>query len=334
MPSLKTTCMGIELKNPIVAGACSFTTHMDTIKKIEDSGAAALVVASLFEEQIQLERLKLEEDLEQLKYRHPEMIEIFPNLEHAGPREHLMWVRKAKESVKIPVLASLNAVNRETWVEYASQLEETGVDGLELNFFSTPSEFTRSCADVENEQVEIMREIRRRVRIPISVKLSTFYSNPLQFIKRLDDEGVDGFVLFNRFFEPDIDIEDERSIIHFNLSNENDYKLSLRYTGLLYGNIHADICSSTGIIHAKEVIKMLLAGAACVQCVTALYKHGIEHVRTMVQALEKWMDERGYRDLASLRGKLSRKNSKDPWMYARAHYVKLLIKPEQMVKTL
>lgn len=334
MGTTRTTYMGIELKNPVIAGACRYTSHMDTIRKIEDSGVGAIVIASLFEEQIQLERLKLEEDLEQLKYRHPEMIEVFPDLKHAGPEEHLAWVRKAKESVKVPVIASLNAVNRETWIEYASALEETGADGLELNFFATPSDFKRSASDIEDEQVDIVREIRGKVRIPISVKLSTFYTNPLQFIKRIDDEGINGFVLFNRFFEPDIDIKNETSVLNFNLSGENDYRLPLRFAGLLYGEIKADICSSTGIMQANEVIKLLLAGATCVQCVTTLYKNGINHVKTILKDLEKWMDERGYKDIQSFRGKLSKKNTKDPWMYTRAQYVRLLTSPEPVKKVL
>lgn len=334
MGSIRTTYMGIELRNPVIAGACKYTAHMDTIKKIEDSGAGAVVIASLFEEQIQLERLKLEEDLEQLKYRHPEMIEVFPDLKHAGPKEHLVWVKKAKESVNIPVIASLNAVNRDTWVEYASALEETGVDGLELNFFATPSDFNRSASDIEDEQIEIIREIRGKVHIPISVKLSTFYTNPLQFIKRIDDEGVDGFVLFNRFFEPDIDIRSESSMLNFNLSGENDHRLPLRFAGLLYGNIKADICSSTGIMQADEVIKMILAGATCIQCVTTLYKNGIKHLQTILKDLEKWMDEKGYKDIQSFRGRLSKKNTKDPWMYTRAQYVRLLTSPEPVKKIL
>jgi len=334
MASFKTTYMGIELKNPLIAGACRYTAHMDTIKKLEESGAGAIVIASLFEEQIQLERLKLEEDIEQLRYRHPEMIEVFPDLKHAGPEEHLVWVKKAKESVKIPVIASLNAVNRETWVEYASALEETDVDGLELNFFATPSDFERSASDIENEQIEIIREIRGKVRIPISVKLSTFYTNPLQFIKRFDDGGVNGFVLFNRFFEPDIDIRNETSVLNLNLSAENDHRLPLRFAGLLYGNIKADVCSSTGIMQANEVIKLILAGATCVQCVTTLYKNGIGHIKTILKDLEKWMDEKGYKDIQSFRGKLSKKNTKDPWMYTRAQYVRLLTSPEPVKKVL
>jgi dihydroorotate dehydrogenase (fumarate) len=324
--------MGIALKNPVIVGACSLTSNMGSIKKIEDEGAGALVFPSLFEEQIQLERMKLEEELQSGSYRHAEMITIFPELEHAGPAEHLVWVRKAKESVDIPVFASLNAINRETWADYAVQLADTGVDGLELNFYATPSDFEREGADVEDEQLAILQEIKQKVKVPISVKLSVYYTNPLNFIKKLDGVGVNGFVLFNRFFQPDIDIEDEKNIFPFNFSNEADNRLPLRYAGLLSGNVKADVCSSTGIILAKDVIKMLLAGATCVQVVSSLYKHKVSHLKTIITALNKWMDDKGYSDIASFRGKLSRKNSNDPWRYTRAQYVKLLLHPDQFMK--
>jgi dihydroorotate dehydrogenase (fumarate) len=332
MASLKTSYMGIELKNPVIAGASSMTMNLGSIKKIEDAGAGALVIASLFEEQIQLEQLKLEEELEKIKYRNPEMIEIFPDLEHAGPQEHLMWVRKAKESVDIPVIASLNAINRETWTEYALLLEETRVDGLELNFFATPSDFDRSGSDLENAQVSILKEVMAKVKIPISVKLSIYYSNPLHFIKKLDTIGVDGFVLFNRFFQPDIDIDGGKNISPFNFSHKTDYRLPLRYAGLLFGNIKGSICSSRGIQHGRDVLKMILAGADCIQCVSTLFLHKVDYIKTMLSDMERWMDGKGYADLAAFRGKMSRKNSSDPWAYTRAQYVKMLVKPEQFLK--
>jgi len=322
----------MELKNPVIAGASSMTMNLGSIKKIEEAGAGALVIASLFEEQIQLEQMKLEEELEKIKYRNPEMIEIFPDLEHAGPQEHLLWVTKAKEGVAIPVFASLNAVNRETWVEYASLLEQTGVDGLELNFFATPSEFDRAGAEIEDEQVAILKEVKKKVRIPISVKLSIYYSNPLHFIKKLDNAGVNGFVLFNRFFQPDIDIDKEKNFFPFNFSHETDYRLPFRYAGLLFGNVRGSICSSRGILHGSDVIKMILAGADCIQCVSTLFINKVDYIKTMLSDIEKWMDTKGYKNLEGFRGKMSRKNSSDPWIYARAQYVKLLVKPEQFLR--
>jgi dihydroorotate dehydrogenase (fumarate) len=328
MASMKTLYMGITLNNPLIAGASSLTNQLDTIKQLEEAGAGALILPSLFEEQIQLEKLRLEEELSKFDNLYAEMADVFPEVEHAGPQEHLIWVRKAKESVHIPVIASLNAVNRETWLEYAKLLEQTGVDGLELNFYATPSDFDRNGAEIENEQVEILAEVKKSVSVPVSVKLSINYTNPLNLIKKLDGTGVNGFVLFNRFFQPDINTEKEKNIFPWNLSDVKDNRLPLRYTGLLYGNIKGDICSSTGIMTGKDIVKMILAGATCVQCVSTLFKNKIAHVGTMKQDLEKWMDERGYKDLESFRGKMSKKNSEDPWVYTRSQYVKMLLKPK------
>jgi len=329
MASLNTTYMGIELKNPLIAGASSLTDRMETIRQIEDAGAGSLVCASLFEEQIQLERYRLEEELEKFDNKYAEMADVFPSLNHAGPQEHLTWVRKAKESVSIPVIASLNAVSRETWVEYAKLLEQTAVDGLELNFYASPSAFDVEGSSIEKEQLEILKEVQRAVKIPISVKLSIYYSNPLNFIKRLDDVGVNGFVLFNRFFQPDIDIKKEENSFPWNLSESNDNRLPLRFAGLLFGNIKGDICSSTGIMNGGDMVKMILAGATCVQFVSTLFKNKISHIKTMAEDLGRWMDEKGYKDIGSFRGKMSKKNSSDPWVYTRAQYVKMLLKPKQ-----
>jgi len=329
MASLKTTYMGIELENPIIVGASSLTDRMDTIKEIDEAGAGALVLASLFEEQIQLERFKLEEELEKFDNFYAEMADVFPNLEHAGPQEHLTWVRKAKDHVSIPVIASLNAVERETWTQYAKLLEETGVDGLELNFYATPSSFDRDGAEIEKEQEEILTSVKKSVSIPVSVKLSIHYTNPLSFIKKLDSIGVDGFVLFNRFFQPDIAVDREENIFPWNLSSNRDNRVPLRYAGLLHGNLKGDICCSTGVMTSKDVAKMILAGATCCQCVSTLYENKISHIRTMVEGLEKWMEGKGYENIEHFRGKMSRNNSKDPWVYTRAQYVKMLLKPKR-----
>jgi dihydroorotate dehydrogenase (fumarate) len=328
MASLKTRYMGIELKNPIIVGASSLTDRMETIQQIEKAGAGALVLASLFEEQIQLERFKLDEELEQFDNLYAEMADVFPNLEHAGAAEHLVWARKAKESVKIPVIASLNAVNRTMWVEYTKQVQDTGVDGLELNFYATPSDFTGEAAEIEKEQLTILREVKKAASIPISVKLSFHYTNPLNIIKKMDDIGVNGFVLFNRFFQPDIAVDKEVHISPWNLSDAKDNRVPLRYAGLLYGNLEGDICCSTGVMQGKDVAKMILAGATCVQCVSTLFKNRISHIEKMVEDIERWMEGKGYDSLDSFRGRMSRRNSSDPWIYTRAQYVKMLMEPK------
>ena len=324
MADLNTSFLGLKLENPIIAGASALTSNMQTIARIAEAGAGALVISSLFEEQVQLGQYKLDEELHANDNLYAEMTSMFPNVEHAGPEEHLMWVRRAKEAVDIPVIASLNAVNRETWIEYAKKVEETGVDAIELNFYSMPLDFDIAGASVEDEQVKILEEIKASVKLPIAVKLSSFYTSPLSFIKRLDSIGVDGFVLFNRLFHPKINIDRESNDLSFNLSNESDHRLALRYSGILHGNVSGGICASNGIHTAQNIVEVMLAGADVVQVVSTLFRNKIEHIETLKSELSAWMDGKGYNNLTDFRGKLSMANNPDPWAYTRAKYVKVL----------
>jgi dihydroorotate dehydrogenase (fumarate) len=325
MSVLATHFMGIPLTNPVIAGASDLTANVDSIRRIEEAGAGAIVLKSLFEEQIQAERWRLEEDQKTGEAISPEMAGVFPKLEHGGPREHLAWVKKSKAAVKVPVIASLNAVARATWAEYAKQLADQGVDGIELNFFATPRDFDVGGARIEEEQLEAIAEVRRSVRLPVAVKASVFYSNPLNFMRRLDEAGVNGLVLFNRFFQPDVDPESESITMPMNYSSPADSRLPLRFAGLLYGRVKADVCASTGIATGADAAKMILAGAAAVQVVTALYRSGVKAITRMRDDLEAWMQRRGYSSLEQARGKLSAKNAKDPWVYTRAQYAKMLL---------
>lgn len=333
MANLKTTYMGIALENPIIAGASELTGHIESIQKIEEAGAGALVLKSLFEEQVQLERFKLEEAAERYEERHAEMTSLYPKMEHSGPKEHLMWVKKAKEAVKIPVFASLNCVNHGTWLEYAKMLQDTGVDGLELNFYANPHEMDVTGASIEDDQIAVAEKIVKALSIPVSVKLSMFYSNPLHVISRFDNVGVRGFVLFNRLFQPDINVNQEKHISPLNLSNSIDHRLPLRFAGLLFGKLNGDICSSTGIFSGRDVVKMLLAGSTCVQVVSALYTNKIASIQTMLQEIEEWMGDRKYTKLEDFQGKMSKEQSKNLWAYERAQYVKLLFEAEDIIKT-
>jgi dihydroorotate dehydrogenase (fumarate) len=332
MGSLQTRYMGLALANPVIAGACDLTSNVDSIKRIEEAGAGALVLKSLFEEQVQLERMQLEEDMDSGSELYAEMATIFPKLKHAGPKEHLLWVKKSRDAVKIPVFASLNAVERGTWVEYARQLADQGVDGLELNFFATPREFDVTGAAVEEEQLDAVREVRAALSIPVAVKLSVFYSNPLNVVGRFDKEGVNAFVLFNRFFQPDINPDTETMTQPFNFSIQADNRLPLRFAGLLYGKVKADVCASTGIMNGMDVAKMLLAGASTVQVVTGLYRNGVKSIKTVLTELGSWMDAKGYASIDSFRGKLSAKNASDPWAYTRAQYAKMLLSPKEFTE--
>ena len=332
MADLRTKYLGLQLKNPVIAGASNLSSDLDKLKQLEEAGASAVVYKSLFEEQIHLERYQMEEELTEFDERHPEMIKTHPDIEHAGPEAHLHELRKAKEALDIPVIASLNAVYKETWVEYAQKLEETGVDALELNFYSIPKSFEKEAADIEQEQLNLLESIKNAVSIPVSVKLSPSYSNPLNVIRKMDQKKVNGFVLFNRFFEPDIDINQEDHNFPFNLSRKGDHKMPLRYAGLLYDNIDGDVCSSTGIFDGADVIKMILAGADCVQTVSSLYINKIGHMTRMLDDIEKWMDKKGYTSLDEFRGKLSRARLSDPFVYKRAQYVDILMNPEEIIK--
>lgn len=332
MANLETSYMGIDLKSPLVVGACSLTAHMKAIKKIEEAGAGALVIKSLFEEEIQLEKYKMEEDIEMYDDWHAEMTDIFPEMEHAGPEEHLMWVKKTTEEVSMPVIASLNAVGHDTWVEWARRLEETGVDGLELNFFSTPTSFDEDAKKIEDDQISSLRDVKKAVKIPVSVKLSHFYTNPLELIKRMGDTGVDGFVLFNRMFHPSFDIEKETLSYPFNLSQPNDHRLPMRFVGMLFGKTDGSLCASNGIHRAEDAVEVLLAGADVFQAVSTLYQNSISVIEDINKGISDWMDRKGYRSIADFQGKLSAQNTGDASAYKRAQYVKMLLHADEYVK--
>lgn len=332
MADLSTTYMGIRLKNPIILGASNLVTRPEVIKELEEAGIAAIVYKSLFEEQVQLESFQLEEDINEYANRNSEMTRLFPDIEHGGPKEHIYNLKKMRQTTSLPIIASLNAIYEPSWVEYAKLLEETGVDALELNLYATPGYFEVGASSIEEKQYQIVRSVKKAVKIPVSVKLSPFYTNTLNFIKKLDEAGVNGFVLFNRFFQPEIDIEKE--IFHFpwELTQERDRQLSLRYAGLLHGNIEGSICASRGIYSAEDIIRMLLSGADVIQTVSAVYKNQPAFVATMLNDLNNWMDKKGYKTLNEFKGKLSRKNLKDPFMYQRAQYVDILMKSEEIFK--
>ena len=329
MANLTTKHMGISLKNPIILGASNLVGNIDNLKKAEDAGIAAIVYKSLFEEQIQLENYELDNQLEAYDERHAEMISLFPNLEHAGPKEHLYNLRKAKESISIPLIASLNAIYKETWVDYAQQIEETGVNGLELNFFSIPREMEKSGHDIIAEQIEFLKAVKKAVKIPVSVKLSPFYTNILKTVADLDAAGADGFVLFNRLFEPDIDVEAEKHAAPWNLSTPGDHRLTIRYAGLLYDNIKTSITANSGIYEGTDVVKMILAGAGAVESVSTFYHNGIKHVTSMLTELEEWMDRKGYKTIDEFKGVLSAKAINDPFVYKRAQYIDMILKSEE-----
>lgn len=332
MADLRTTYMGVELKNPIILGASSLVEDPNAIQKIERAGISAIVYRSLFEEQIHLEQIQLEDQLKEYDDRNAEMIHLFPEVRHGGAKEHLFKLEKLISKVNIPVFASLNAMYTQSWESYAIALEKTGIAGLELNFYEVPVDGGFSGLEIEARQVQILTILKKIIKIPISVKLSPFYTNPLNVVQQFDKAGANGVVLFNRFFQPEINIETEEFFYPFDLTHQKDYQLSLRFAGLLYGNIGADICASHGISDGNDVIKMLLAGADSVQIVSAVYKNKASHITNMIEMLEEWMDARGYKTIDAFKGKLSMKNVKDPYAYKRAQYVDILMKSNEILR--
>jgi dihydroorotate dehydrogenase (fumarate) len=334
MADLRTNYMGQQLKNPIIIGACNIVTDIENLKRIERAGAAAVVYKSIFEEQVQLENLELYERENEYSERNAEMISLFPGAisVNSDILEHLSALKKAKDSVTIPVFASINAILDETWVEYAKKIEETGVDGLELNFYTIPEGDNNGNDNIENKQVKILRDVKEAVSIPVSVKLSPYHTNTLKHISGLENAGADGFVLFNRMFQPDIDIYTEEHQFPYTLSNSEDNRLPLRYAGLLFGNTNASICANTGIMNGSDVIKMLLAGADCVQVVSTVYLNQIEFIGSMLTEIEKWMDSRGYRSIESFRGRMSKKNTNNKLPYHRVQYMDFMMTTSQILK--
>lgn len=324
MPDLKTTYMGIPTRSPIVVGASPVSAMLDRIKMAEETGAGALVIRSLFEEQIQFDALRLEESLSVGAESQPEARSYFPSIKHGEAKEHLMWVEKARQAVAFPLIASLNAVTPGAWTQYARQLEATGVDALELNVYSVAADARRTGVDIEKGLYEIVDAVRQQVRIPLAVKLSPFYTSMAQVATELDRRGVQSLVLFNRFLQPDIDPATETSMTEMVLSTPEELKLPLRWTALLYGRIRAEIALSTGVHSGADAAKALLAGATVVQSASALLRHGLPYLSTMLRQLEEWMDEKGYTCLADFRGKLSQKKTADPMAFERAQYVRLL----------
>ncbi len=334
MADLRTHYMGIELKNPVIAGASNMVTDLHKLRQLEEAGVSAIVYKSLFEEQVQLENLELYELKTEYEERNAEQVTLFPNSHSVpeSPDDYFLNLKRARETVTVPLFASLNAINEEVWIEYALKAEEAGVDGIELNFYSVPVEPVKTRETIEKRQTDILRKVKEAVKIPVSVKLSPFYTNPVAFITELDRAGADAVVLFNRLLQPDIDIFTEKHIMPYNLSTSEDNKLPLRFTGILFGSVGASVCASTGIYSGNDAIKMILAGADTVQVVSTVYQNGMEVIKTISEEISRWMDGHGYENLAAFRGKLSLRNSENKLPYTRAQYIDFMMNSGDIMK--
>ncbi len=324
MANLKTTYMGVELRNPLVVAASSISSYIDRVQMAENAGAGALVIRSLFEEQIALDGLAMEEALGIGADSFPESTSFFPEVEHGGSKEHLMWVEKTRKAASMPIFASLNAVSPGAWTSYAKDLANTGVNGLEVNFYAVPTDGNRPGGDLEKALFDVIESVKQSVDLPLAVKLSPFYTSPAHVIKELERRGANSVVMFNRFLQPDIDPDTESLVNEMVLSSPAELRVPLRWAALLYGRTTLDIAVNTGVHTGRDAIKALLAGATVVQVASTLLKNGIPYLSTMLMDIQNWMDEKGYESLGDYRGKVSQKNIEDPFGFERAQYVKLL----------
>jgi dihydroorotate dehydrogenase (fumarate) len=325
MSDLRSSYMGIALKNPIIVGSSPLSTRVEKIVALEAAGAAAVVLKSLFEEQVRIDAESFEQDLARNSESSAEATSMFPRLEHAGTRTHAYWVSEARKAVKIPLIASINCVSDMQWAEYAKALEGTGVDGLELNLYSPSRDVETTAAQIEERELKILAEVRRSVKIPIGVKLHPFYTNLPNVVKRFEEAGANGFVLFNRLFQPDIDVDLEIKRARYHETGSRDTLLPLRWTALLSGQIGVGIAASTGISSGRDMAKVILAGARATQVVGVLLREKPAHIGRMLEELTAWMNLHGYKNIEEFRGKLARTNPGEAWSFTASQYVEGLI---------
>ncbi|MGA9383201.1 MAG: dihydroorotate dehydrogenase-like protein [Phormidium sp.] len=322
---LTTNYLGLTLRSPIVPSAAApLTENVDNIRKMEDAGAGAVVLHSLFEEQIRQEREELHHHLTYHAESFAEALTYFPEPEifHVGTEEYLNHIRRAKQMVDIPIIASLNGTTIGGWIDFANQIEQAGADALELNIYYVPTDFHITGAQVEQNYIDIVRAVKSAVNIPVAVKLSPFFSNMAYMAKRLDEAGADGLVLFNRFYQPDIDIDELEVRPNVLLSTPQAMRLPMRWIAILYGRISPDFAATGGIHKGQEVIKMLMAGAKITQICSVLMRHGIAHIREIENEMKHWMIEHEYESVKQMIGSMSQINCPDESAFERAQYMR------------
>ncbi len=326
MADLKTRYLGLEMKNPLVASASTLSKKLTDIKKMEDAGIASVVLYSLFEEEITHESLALDFFLSRGTESFAEALTYFPNLNdyNIGPEKYLGLISKAKESVQIPIIASLNGISSGGWIEYAKLIEQAGADALELNLYYVSTDLDVTGAELEKAYVELVGNIRKEIKIPIAVKLSPFFTSFSSIAARLVGAGANGLVLFNRFYQPDINIENMRVEPTLELSTSSDLLLPLRWTAILYKKVSADLALTSGIHSGEAIVKALMAGASVVMSASELVKNGIDRAKSLLLELSNWMDIHEYESVDILRGVLSQRSVAQPAAFERANYMKAL----------
>lgn len=323
---LSTTYLGLRLQHPLMPGASPLADSLDSVKRLEDAGAAAIVLRSLFEEQITRERDGLVHHLEVTADSSAEALSYFPKPEDFvfGTNEYLEQIRKVKAAVSLPVIASLNGTTSEGWLSYAKSIQDAGADALELNVYFIATDPKETGAAVEQRAVEILKGVKKAVRIPVAVKLSPFYSSIPHLAHQLDEAGADGLVLFNRFYQPDIDVEALEAVPSLHLSDSSELLLRLHWLAVLCGQVRPSLAASGGVHTGLDAVKAVMAGASAVQVVSRLLEDGPQRLLTIFQGLKHWMEEHDYESLEQMRGSMSLKKSPDPSAFERGNYMKVL----------
>ena len=323
---LSTNYLGLHLKNPIVPSASPLSRSLDSMKRLEDAGAAAIVMYSLFEEQIAHEASELDHYLSYGTESFAESLTYFPESQeyNLGPDEYIELLHGAKEKLEIPVIGSLNGISSGGWIDYAKKIEQAGADAIELNVYYIPTDPELSGQEVEDRYLEVLHAVKHEVKIPVAIKLSPFFSAMAHFARRLDTAGVDGLVLFNRFYQPDIDLETLDVVPGVVLSTPMAMRLPLRWIGILYGKVKASLAATSGIHTSQDVLKMLMVGADVTMMCSVLLKHGPQHITSVLAEVREWMLEHEYVSIQQMKGSMSQKSVADPAAFERANYMKAL----------
>jgi dihydroorotate dehydrogenase (fumarate) len=320
---LSTRYLGMKLRTPLVPSASPLSDNLDNIKRMEDAGASAVVLYSLFEEQLAREQEAIEHHLKHGTESFAEALSYLPAPEEfrVGPEGYLEKIRKAKKAAAIPIIASLNGVSIGGWVDYAKKIEEAGADAIELNIYFIPADPAQSSAAIEQTYVDILKAVKYVVNIPVALKLSPFFSSLASMARRFDDAGANALVLFNRFYQPDMDLETLEIRPNVLLSTPQALRLPLRWIAILYGRIKANLAATSGVHSAEDVLKVLLAGANVAQLCSVLLQHGIGHIREIEKGMIEWMDKHEYESVSQLQGSMSQRSCADPSAFERAQYM-------------
>ena len=326
MVDLTTNYMGLKLKNPLVASPSPLSEKVENVKRLEEAGVAAVVMYSLFEEQIIHESLELDYFLNQGTESYAESLTYFPDMGKysLAPEKYIERLEKTKKAVNIPVLGSLNGVSTGGWIEYGRKIQEAGADGLELNLYYLPSDVSLTSSQLEENYLKLVSAVRAQVKIPLAVKLAPFYTALPNFAVRLADACADALVLFNRFYQPDLDLEKLEVVPNLVLSNSDELRLPLRWIAILYGKVKADLALTSGVHIAEDAIKALMAGATVAMTTSAILKRGMEAVPQILSGIEAWMVEHEYESVKQMRGSMSQGAVADPAAFERANYMKVL----------